>query len=257
MSGSAGLSNLTAGATLAYHLAFGKSDQHVISLGLQGAFVQKRIDPKRTTFFDQFDEISWSGFYASSENLSRTSFMYGDAAAGLYWRSRFSKLFALQMGFSAFHIQSFFGATDEAFLIVDNDLSPLYARMNADLGLDFTINDKYIIAPEVLYQFQGPTSKINQMQNIVVGGQLGYKFNDGFRNKTNLMIGCRYRLKDAVIPLLAVEFRNFRLGAAYDVTLSNLRLSNQRQGSFEIALTYTGESLKSYKANKTLPARRF
>lgn len=257
MSGSAGLSNLTAGASLAYHAAFGRLNQHVISVGLQGSFVQKRIDPRKATFFDQFDEISWSGYNPTSENLSRTSFMYGDAAAGIYWKSRFSKLVSVQMGVSGYHLQSFFGATDQAFLITGNNLSPLYPRLNADLGLEFTIKNKYIIAPEALYTCQGPSKKLNLMQNIVVGGMLGYKFNTGFRNNTNLMVGCRYRLKDAVVPMLSVEFRNFRLGAAYDVTLSDLKLSNKRQGAFEVAMVYTGESIRSYKANKTLPARRF
>jgi len=257
MSGSAGLSNLTAGLSLAYHLAFGKSNQHTLSAGLQGAFVQKRIDPRKTTFFDQFDEISWTGYNATTENLSRTSFMYGDFSAGLYWRSHFSKLFSIQAGFSGYHLQSFFGGTDEAFLITGNNLSPLYARLNADLGLEFTIKDKWIIAPEALYSLQGPSKKLNQMQDIVVGSSFGYKFNTGFRNKTNLMLGVRYRLKDAVIPMVSVEFRNCRLGAAYDVTTSDLHLSNRHQGAFEICLIYTGESIRSFKANKTLPARRF
>jgi hypothetical protein len=71
------------------------------------------------------------------------------------------------------------------------------------------------------------------------------------------MLGAKYRVKDAVIPTLSVEFRNFKIGAAYDITLSNLRASNRRQGAFEVCMVYTGESIRSYKANKTLPARRF
>ncbi len=57
--------------------------------------------------------------------------------------------------------------------------------------------------------------------------------------------------------MLAVELRNFRIGAAYDITLSDLKQSNLKQGAFEISMMYTGESIRSFKANKTLPARRF
>lgn len=257
ISGAAGLSNLTVGGNLAYHLAFGKSNQHQISLGFQGAFVQKRIDPNRVTFFDQFDEVSWSGYNSTTENLSRTSFYYGDFATGLYWKSKFSKVVKTQLGISASHVQSFFGATDQAFLITNNDLSPLYPRITTDLGFEFTIKDKYVIAPQGLYMMQGPTSKINQMQEVMVGMLLGYKFNTGFRNNTALMLGAKYRLNDAVIPTLSIEFRNFKIGAAYDITLSNLKASNKKQGAFEVCMVYTGESIRSYKANKTLPARRF
>lgn len=257
ISGAAGLTNLTVGGNLAYHLAFGKTNQHQISLGFQGAFVQKRIDPNRVTFFDQFDEISWSGYNSTSENLSRTSFFYGDFGAGLYWKSKFSKVVKTQLGISATHIQSFFGATDQAFLITNNNLSPLYPRISTDLGFEFTVKDRYIIAPQGLYMMQGPTKKINQMQEILVGMMLGYKFNTGFRNNTALMLGAKYRVKDAVIPTLSIEFRNFKIGAAYDITLSNLKASNRRQGAFEICMVYTGESIRSFKASKTLPARRF
>lgn len=257
ISGAAGLTNLTVGGNLAYHLAFGKTNQHQVSIGFQGAFVQKRIDPNRVTFFDQFDEISWSGYNATSENIARTSFYYGDFSAGLYWKSKFSNKVKAHAGIASQHIQSFFGATDQAFLITGNNLSPLHARITADAGLEFTIKEKYIIAPQGLYMLQGPNTKMNQMQEIVVGMLLGYKFNTGFRNNTSLMLGCRYRIKDAIIPSLSVEFRNFKIGAAYDVTLSNLRNSNRRQGSFEVCMVYTGETIRSYKANKTLPARRF
>lgn len=254
VSGSAGLSNLTAGASLAYHFAFGKRDQHVISLGYQAAFTQKRIDPERTTFFDQFDEISWSGYNPTTENFDQSSFYYFDHNAGIYWKSQFSKLIGVNLGLAAFHLSE----PDEAFIISGNNLSPLYRRFAADLGLTFTFKEKVIFQPEGLYMFQGPLNgNINNQQQITVGASLGYRFFSGFRNNTNLMVGCRYRLNDAVIPMLSVEFRNMRIGAAYDVTLSDLNASNRNQGAFEVALTYTGESIKSYKANKTLPARRF
>lgn len=257
ISGAAGLSNLSVGANLAYHLAFGKTNQHQLSLGFQGAFVQKRIDPARVTFFDQFDEISWSGYNSTSENLSRTSFFYGDFGAGLYWKSKFSKVIKTRAGISASHFQSFFGATDQAFAITNNNLSPLYPRITTDLGLEFTIKDKFVIAPQGLYMMQGPATKITQMQEVLLGLMLGYKFNSGFRNNTELMMGVKCRLNDAVIPTLSIEFRNFKIGAAYDITLSNLKASNKKQGSFELCMVYTGESIRSFKGSKTLPARRF
>jgi hypothetical protein len=62
---------------------------------------------------------------------------------------------------------------------------------------------------------------------------------------------------DAIIPMANVEFRNVRLGFAYDANISSLKTSTTNRGAFEISLAYIGETVKSYKANKSLPSRRF
>jgi hypothetical protein len=48
-----------------------------------------------------------------------------------------------------------------------------------------------------------------------------------------------------------------RLGFAYDVNISDLKQSTTNRGAFEISLVYVGETIKSFKANKSLPSRRF
>jgi len=57
--------------------------------------------------------------------------------------------------------------------------------------------------------------------------------------------------------MVQVEVRNIRIGAAYDINVSDLKTASKYGGGFEVSLSYTGESIKSYKANKSLPARRF
>lgn len=96
---------------------------------------------------------------------------------------------------------------------------------------------------------------------MLPGLSVNYYFNTGFRNNNSISFGTRFRIggntPDAVIPMANVEFRNVRLGFAYDVNISDLKKSTTNRGAFEISLVYVGETIKSFKANKSLPSRRF
>ena len=100
-SGSAGLSVLNANLSVAYHKGFGKNGQHRLSVGLQGAFIQKRVEDP--LFGDQFLGHNQTPKTASNEDFNR-GFMQGDFNAGLYWRSNFKDKIKLGVGFGAYPI---------------------------------------------------------------------------------------------------------------------------------------------------------
>jgi type IX secretion system PorP/SprF family membrane protein len=252
--GEASLVTNTVGLSLAYHKGLGKLGKHRISLGGQVAYVQRSIDRDSYTFYDQFDVFSHGGIGTSSEfdvnNFDRGSFFYFDYNFGAYWKSNFSDRFKMQGGFSTFHMSQ----PNQWFIAENNDIF-LHRRYLGDLGFEVFFTDKIALAPDFLYQKQGE----NQM--ILAGGSFGYYFTSGFRTKSSIHLGARYRVSpvngDAVVVLSQVEFRNLRIGASYDVNLSNLKNSSNLKGAFEISLVYVGESIRSYKANKSLPSRRF
>jgi type IX secretion system PorP/SprF family membrane protein len=252
--GAASLVNTNIGLSLAYHKGLGKLGKHRVSLGGQVAYVQSSIDRDSYMFYDQFDVFSHSGMGTSSEfdvnNFDRGSYFYFDYNFGVYWKSNFSDKFKMQGGFSTFHMSQ----PNQWFIAENNDVF-LHRRYLGDLGFEVFLTDKIAIAPDVLYQKQGE----NQM--ILAGGSVGYYFNSGFRTNSSLHLGSRYRVSpvngDAVVVLSQVEFRNLRIGASYDVNLSNLQSSSDLKGAFEVSLVYIGESIRSYKANKSLPSRRF
>jgi type IX secretion system PorP/SprF family membrane protein len=250
--GQGSLSTMNAAFSLAYHKGLGKSGKHRISLGGQVAYVQRSLDSDGLIFYDQFDINSHSHFGISQDvlDMERGSYFFMDYNFGLYWKSNFSDRVRAQGGFSVFHMSQ----PTEYFIKETNDYF-LARRYVGDLGLEFFFTEKLALAPDVIYQKQG------EAQQFLTGASLSYYFNSGFRDNSSLHIGARYRFSqingDAVVPIVQVEFRNLRLGAAYDVNISNLRSSSSLKGAFELSMVYTGESIRSYKANKSLPARRF
>jgi type IX secretion system PorP/SprF family membrane protein len=255
-SGSAGLSILNANLSVAYHKGFGSNGQHRLSVGLQGAFIQKTVD--NPLFGDQFLGHNQTPSNASQENLASRGFYQGDFNAGLYWRSNFRDKVRLGVGFGAYHL------IEPRQNLVVNQLtgekdkkSVLPRKFNADFNLEafFGKKKKVSISPEFLFIYQQP------FMEMLPGLSVNYYFNTGFRNNNSISFGTRFRLggntPDAVIPMANVEFRNVRLGFAYDVNISDLKQSTTNRGAFEISLVYVGETIKSFKANKSLPSRRF
>ncbi len=257
-SGAAGLSIMNASLSVAYHKGFGKKGQHRLSLGLQGAFIQKSVsDP---IFGDQFLGHNQTPRNYTNEDYNRGFYNF-DFNAGLYWRSNFKDRVRLGVGFAAYHLiepkQSV--VTSQTTLDTDKN-SVLPRKYNADLNLEFLIGKKkkVSISPEFLLMYQQP------FMEILPGLSATYYFNTGFRNNNSVSAGVRYRYagmssgtNDAIIPMANIEFRNVRLGFAYDVNISDLKTSTTNRGAFEISLAYVGETIKSFKANKSLPSRRF
>ena len=257
-SGAAGLSILNANLSVAYHKGFGKLGQHRLSLGLQGAFIQKRTEDP--LFGDQFLGHNQTVQNYSQEGFSRGFYRF-DFNAGLYWRSNIKDRIKIGVGFGAFHLiepkQS--TVTSQTTGGLDNT-SVLPRKFNGDFNLEAFIGKKkkVSISPEILVMYQAP------FMEILPGLSASYYFNTGFRNNNSVSVGCRYRYagissgtSDAIIPMANVEFRNVRLGFAYDVNISALKKSTTNRGAFEISLVYVGETIKSFKANKSLPSRRF
>jgi type IX secretion system PorP/SprF family membrane protein len=254
-SGAAGLSVLNANLSVAYHKGFGKDGQHRLSIGLQGAFIQKRVEDP--TFGDQFLGHNQSPKTASDEIFNRGFYRF-DFNAGLYWRSNFKDKVKLGIGVGAYHLiepkQS--TVTNQSTLETDKN-SVLPRKFNADFNLEafLTKNKKVSLSPEFLFMYQSP------FMEMLPGLSATYYFNTGFRNNNSVSLGARFRVggntPDAVIPMANVEFRNVRLGFSYDVNISQLKTSTMNRGAFEISLAYVGETIKSFKANKSLPSRRF
>jgi hypothetical protein len=74
--------------------------------------------------------------------------------------------------------------------------------------------------------------------NTVVGGTVVLNANNNQENPTNFYAGSWFRLGDAVIPYLGLEFNNIRIGATYDVNISSLKTASQSRGGIEISLLY-------------------
>lgn len=244
-SGTAGLDYLNATLSVAYHQGFGKDGSHRLSIGLQGGFIQKRID--NPVFADQF--ISHDQTLVTTREDYVRGYSTGDFSAGLYWKSNFKDKVRFGIGVGAFHLVQ----PKEDLVKTGISHGNLYRRFTVDFNIEAFLDKKHkmSLAPEFLFMNQGPA------REITPGLFFNYYFQTGFRKNNTMSIGLRYRVGDAVVPMAMAEFRNIRVGFGYDVNVSGLNQTTKNRGAFELSLSYVGESIKAFKGSRSLPSRRF
>jgi hypothetical protein len=142
---------------------------------------------------------------------------------------------------------------EQLILATNDNYGNQYRKFSADLNVEvFLGKAKHAsITPECILLFQGPA------REITPGLFFSYYFQTGFRKNNSFNVGVRYRVGDAVVPMVMAEFRNIRLGLGYEVNTSNLSASTHNRGSFELSLSFVGESIKAFKGSRSLPSRRF
>ena len=57
-------------------------------------------------------------------------------------------------------------------------------------------------------------------------------------DKVTISGGVFYRLKDALVPVIKLDYHQFGVGITYDVNISKLKTASQFRGAYELTLSY-------------------
>jgi type IX secretion system PorP/SprF family membrane protein len=227
----------TFATNLTYAMFFPLNKNSSISLGLQGGFVQRKMDGSNLIYGEQYNGYTYDVNLPSGEAYTRQSFMYGDVASGIvYTFNRGERSVAAndqinaQVGFGAFHLTR----PQQNFLNGESDR--MYRKYVFHGNLLFGIPNTLMgIAPTWLVQMQGPSKE------IMAGLMMKYYIKDNSKYTGNIKrwsigVGANYRTGDAVITTLLVEFGKFAVGYSYDINVSKLANVSSGRGGSEITL---------------------
>ncbi len=234
--------NLTApniGLFLAYHQRLGSNS--ILSVGFQGSFNEKRIDPTKLIFPNQITAGGVDPTLPNNEPFIG-DIQYFDLNAGMHFSSIISDNFSLNIGTAVYHITQ----PKESFLNDPNN--QVFLRYVAHGGFTTTLSDQWTISPSALYMRQANVDQLN------AGASFGYH-----TDEASVYFGTWYRmhlltsnqnnfnesLLSSVIALVGVEFNTLILGFSYDITANSLSQANGGRGGFELSLQYTGCIRKS------------
>lgn len=209
----------------AYHKALGAGNR--LTLGVQAGYSQKKLDFAEFQFADAFDGTSFTP--NTAENLPTQDFNNIDLNVGLQYNTLINDNVAANIGVVGMHLL----APNESFL--NNPNVKLGMRIVAHAEGNIRLNEKMTLNPRVLYQTQ------TKAQELSVGGDVGYFLqNENFEATFYGGLWFRATGTDAVIPYIAGEYKNFRLGLSYDVNVSSLSEASKGKGGFEVSLIYIG-----------------
>ncbi len=251
--GSNKLTTLSTMGSAALHIGLNKKATSVFTIGLQGGMVQRRLKTDGLLFEDQIQLGGTNDPVQDSENFPllnqdpEKSFL--DFAAGVKLSSQLNKTSDVTVGMTFRHL-----TTPENFFLSNTQnqegddlpmLFTLHGRFNAAL------NDTWSISPAFIF------NKISSANEIGLQALVGY--NIGEKKDMTIFIGPGYRMvdNDAVEAILRFDYKQFRVGAAYDFNVSSLSSVSNNQGGFEIAASYIARIFKKPTVKPVIFCPRF
>ncbi|MBV8254260.1 MAG: PorP/SprF family type IX secretion system membrane protein [Chitinophaga sp.] len=221
----------------AYHKGLDPEGNHTLAIGLQGTFVQKRVDNEKLRFENQIDNNGYNPSIPSGETLINPKISYFDPNIGILYNGLIGQSSNIYMGASYYHITQ---PTESFMNITQNRLS---YRWTIHGGGSAPVNGNNRIHASVLYMKQSTATE------FTFGGAYGFTLTDMDDNPTVFYVGSWYRLKDAIIPYIGMEIKGFQVGLSYDTNVSSLKPASNYRGGLELSLIYihTKNQMNKYK----------
>jgi type IX secretion system PorP/SprF family membrane protein len=228
--GTVGLTTTQVSPALNYHKSVNPEKEAYLSFGFMGGLVQKRIDRSKITTNAQFDGLAYNPALANGETFITPQLSYFDGAFGLTYNTSF--------GVENKH-SYFVGAAYHHFhrpktSFYRNSAVALNPKMVFSAGTKWQINEETFFTLQADHSQQGPASE-------TIGGVMySYKTGDYENPDYILHGGLLWRWKDALIPVLKIDYNPFSIAVSYDVNLSPLKTASQARGGFELSISYIG-----------------
>ena len=214
-----------AGASVAFHKGLDENGYHQIGAGFQTTYVNKRLDVTKVTFGDQLTPLGFTGVTNEIFTNKQVNVSYVDVNAGVLYNGSTNGYNNFYIGASMYHINR----PKETFKGGEYLLS---ARTTIQAG------GKIPVGPYNYLHFSANHSMQAKAHNTVVGGAFSLNVNQNEENPTNVYLGAWYRLGDAAIPYVGLEFNGLLIGATYDVNTSSLKTASNLRGGIELSLIF-------------------
>ena len=213
-------------ASVAYHQMLGNSS--LVSGGFNVGWANKRINPSKLTFPDQFDGEFFDNSLPTAVTLVNTSIGYPDIQVGLNYAYFPNDNVYLTAGYSIHHVnrpyESFFGER--------SNLTRIPMRHIGFVSATIKVNPTLMLQPQIFYNNQSRASECNA--GLIANINLG---NEG---ENMLQLGAHHRFRDSWVALAGFQISNVMFTFTYDATQSSLSAFNQTRGASEFSLIRKG-----------------
>ena len=193
-----------------------------LSAGFQMMTANRSIDLSKATFDNQ------SPGNPGLDNVSVDNYWYASLGLGLLWYFEPSKEVNFYVSGAAFNLLR----PEQTFFTDGRDR--LNVRYTGQMGLQFQASNEITLNPSFMYQRQGT------FQEVMMGTLVNYEFTSNPSQKLIIGAGLWYRIQDALIPVVRVQYTDFMLTFNYDINLSTLTRASRLDGGPEISLIYSG-----------------
>jgi len=228
--GTAGLTTTNILPALNYHKSLNANKTTYLSVGFMGGLVEKSIDRSKVTTNSQYDGVAFNPALADGETFANPKYDYFDGAVGASFNSAFGADYA-NTYFIGLAYHHFNRPRNSFYRSAATALNP---KIVASGGMKFNIDENTFFTLQADYSNQGSF-------NEVIGGAL-YSVKVGEADAPQYVIhgGAFMRWKDAIIPVVKIDYNPFSVALSYDVNVSQLKTVSQGRGGIELSISYIG-----------------
>jgi type IX secretion system PorP/SprF family membrane protein len=247
--GSIGFNSFQVYPAINYNKALEDKHMSYFSAGFTTGYIQRSFDPNKMTFASQYLGGNYDPNNGSGENITTSKLNYFDVGAGLSFNSSFGEFnqVTYYLGAAAYHLNkpkaAFNG--EESFMRLDT-------KWNGNLGVQYLIDNKMAITMHTNYSRQGT------YQEIVTGGLVSWRsFNPLMSTMFTIYGGMFYRINDALIPTVKLDYKSYSFTLSYDINNSGLKTASNSHGGFELSIFTRGYLTKGPWAQDKTKCPRF
>jgi len=214
-----------------YHKSLSGLKNRYLSLGFMGGYVQRSIDRSKITTNSQFDGSGFNAALSTNESVINYSLGYWDGSVGMSFNTGLgneeNEINNLYVGVAFHHFNR---PKNSFYRKPDIELQPKWVY---SLGLRFALNDKSYFTIQADHNTQGSYTE-------TIGGALYTVALDNDLDNANysLHLGAFMRWKDAIIPVIKMDYKPFSIALSYDINTSLLKTASQGRGGFELSITH-------------------
>lgn len=231
-----------------YHKSLSAENNRYLSLGFMGGYVNRTIDRSKITTNNQWGSGGFDPSLPDGETFATPGYHYFDGSVGVTYNSDIggsddNNYFA---GFAYHHFNKpkvgFYEASKQE----------LAAKWVASAGVRYHFGEYSYITIQADHSSQGPYSE-------TIGGALySIKLVDGIdQAKYTIHGGAFMRWKDAIIPVVKIDYAPFSVGFSYDINTSQLKPASRGRGGFEVSVAYIGFADRYNRARDAVRCPRF
>ncbi|AOM77023.1 PorP/SprF family type IX secretion system membrane protein [Pedobacter steynii] len=215
--------HLSALASAAYRIHFGRNGQNMVNFGVQAGILNKSFDASKITLGSQFNPVTgYDPNFGISESFASSNTLVPDVNAGvMYFDGNPDQRVNVFAGAMAAHLTR----PIDKFLGTDVRMPIRYAVHG---GARVKVTDMLDITPNALYMKQGNAKETS------IGAYAKVMLNP----EADLMFGTNYRVDDAAIAFFGLNIKNMVFGVSYDFNTS-FNKSTRSQGGLELSISFT------------------
>jgi len=227
-----------------YHKSLNEDYGSYLSLAFMPGFTSSQFDITKMQFDDQYVAGTFSSGNVSQQTFNRTNINYWDLSTGITYGMSLSDNTDMYIGVGLFHFNK-----PRIAYYVNNEATTLQNKFTINGGLTTTTSDvnRLVFFFDYLKQGGNNTSIFGGYYGMDILQDYGSRGEDKF----TLYLGGFYRLRDALVPVVKIDYYRITLGLSYDINTSQLKSASQFRGGFEMSASYrTTINTKNEEARK-------